>query len=177
MTSRCQDRKIRLAHLRNCHLTATETALNTVGTHNRQISPKTVGSRLREIGLQARRPYVGLPLTQARRLRRMAWLTAHMPRLFLMRQWRQVLFTDESRFTLCRADGQRRVYQRHGECFADACVVERDQFGGGSIMVWGGIAHRIKSQLIIVAGNMTTVRYIRMRSCVLLQSRLCNNVI
>ena len=72
MTSRRQDRTIRLAHLRNRHLTATETALNTVGTHNRQISPKTVGSRLREIGLRARRPYVGLPLTQARRLRRMA---------------------------------------------------------------------------------------------------------
>ena len=51
VTSRRQDRTIRLAHLRNRHLTATETALNTVATHNRQISPKTVGSRLREIGL------------------------------------------------------------------------------------------------------------------------------
>ena len=159
VTSRRQDRTIRLAHLRNCNLTATETALNTVGTHNRQISPKTVGSRLREIGLRARRPYVGLPLTQARRLRRMAWLTAHAPRLFPMRQWRRVLFTDESRFTLYRADGRRRVYRRRGERFADACVVERDRFGGGSVMVWGGIAHGIKSQLIIVAGNMTAVRY------------------
>ena len=147
MTSRRQDRTIRLAHLRNRHLTATETALNTVGTHNRQISPKTVGSRLREIGLRARRPYVGLPLTQARRLRRMAWLTAHAPRLFPMR------------FTLYRADGRRRVYRRRGERFADACVVERDRFGGGSVMVWGGIAHGIKSQLIIVAGNMTAVSY------------------
>ena len=158
VTSRRQDRTIRLAHLRNRHLTATETALNTEGTHNRQISPKTVGSRLREIGLRARRPYVGLPLTQARRLRRMAWLTAHAPRLFPMRQWRRVLFTDESRFTLYRADGQRRVYRR-GERFADACVIEQDRFGGGSVMVWGGIAHGIKSQLIIVAGNMTAVRY------------------
>ena len=112
VTSRRQDRTIRLAHLRNRHLTATETALNTVGTHNRQISPKTVGSRLREIGLRARRPYVGLPLTQARRLRRMAWLTAHAP------------------FTLCRADSRRRVYRRRGERFADVCVVERDRFGG-----------------------------------------------
>ena len=159
MTSRRQDRTIRLAHLRIRHLTATETALNTVGTHNRQISPKTVGSRLREIGLRARRPYVGLPLTQARRLRRMACLTAHASRLFPMRQWRRVLFTDESRFTLYRADGRRRVYRRRGERFADACVVERDRFGGGSVMVWGGIAHGIKSQLIIVAGNMTAVRY------------------
>ena len=158
MTSRRQDRTIRLAHLRNRHLTATETALNTVGTHNRQISPKTVGSRLREIGLQARRPYVGLPHTQARRLRRMAWLTAHVPRLFPMRQWRRVLFTDESRFTFYRADG-RRVYRHRGERFADACVVERDRFWGGFVMVWGGIAHGIKSRFIIVAGNMTAVRY------------------
>ena len=82
-----------------------------------------------------------------------------LPRLFPMRQWRRVLFTDESRFTLYRADGRRRVYRRRGERFADACVVERDRFGGGSVMVWGGIAHGIKSQLIIVAGNMTAVRY------------------
>ena len=66
MTSRRQ------AHLRNRQLTATETALNTVGTHNRQISPRTVRRRLREHGFQARRPYVGPPRTQARRLRRMA---------------------------------------------------------------------------------------------------------
>ena len=89
----------------------------------------------------------------------MAWLTGHAPRLFLMRQWRPALFTDESRFTLYRADDRRRVYRRRGERFADACVVERDRFGDGSVMVWGGIAHRIKSQLIIVAGNMTAVRY------------------
>ena len=35
MASRRRDRTIRLAHLRNRHLTATETALNRVGTHNR----------------------------------------------------------------------------------------------------------------------------------------------
>ena len=117
LTSQRQDRTIRLAHLWNRHLTATETALNTVGTHNRQISPKTVGSRLREIGLRAHHPYVSLPLTQAHRLRCMALLTAHAPRLFPMRQWRRVLFTDESRFTLYRADGRCCVYRRRGERF------------------------------------------------------------
>ena len=82
-----------------------------------------------------------------------------LPRLFPMRQWRRVVFTDESRFTLYRTDGRRHVYRPRRERFADACVVERDRFGGGSVMVWGGIAHGIKSQLIIVAGNMTAVRY------------------
>ena len=149
VTSRRQDRTFRLAHLRNRHLTATETALNTVGTHNRQISPKTVGSRLREIGLRARRPYVGLPLTQARRLRRMAWLTAHAPRLFPMRQWR-LLFTDESRFTLYRADGRRRVYRRRGERCADACVVERDRIRGGGGWLRYGLGRHCSRDKITV---------------------------
>ena len=46
-----------------------------------------------------------------------------------MRHGRRVLFTDESRFTLFSLDGRRRVYRRRGECFADACVNERDSFG------------------------------------------------
>ena len=76
-------------------------------------------NRLHEFGLRARRHYIGFPLTRARRTRRMAWLAAHGPRQFPMRQWRRVFFTDESQFTLFRQDGRRR-----GECFADACVLE-----------------------------------------------------
>ena len=159
VTSQRQDRAIRLAHLRNRHLTATETVVNTLGSHNRRIHPKTVRNRLREFGLRARRPYVGLPLNRARRARRMAWVTARAPRRFPMRQWRRVLFTDESRFTLFRADGQRRLYRRCGKQFADACVFERDRHGGGSVMVWGVISHGVMSPLIVVPGNITAVRY------------------
>ena len=160
MMSQCQDRAIHLAHLHNCHLTATETAVNTVGSHNRRIHPKTIRNRLREFGLRARRPNVGLPLNRARRARRMAWVTAQASRCFPMGQWRRVFFTDESRFTtFFPADGRRRLYRRRGERFADACVFERDRYGGGSIMVWGGILHGVKSPLIVVPGNLTAVRY------------------
>jgi hypothetical protein len=105
-----------------------------------------VRNRLREFGLRARRPYIGFPLTRARRTRRMAWLAEHGPRQFPMRQWRRVSFTDESRFTLFRPDCQRRG------------VLERDRFGGGSDMVWEGISHGVKSPWIIIAGNLTGVR-------------------
>ena len=69
-----------------------------------------------------------------------------------MRQWKRVFFTDESQLTLFRPDGR-------GERFADACVLERDRFRGGSVMVLGGISHRLKSPLIVIAGNLTGVRY------------------
>ena len=152
VTTPRQDRAVRLSHLRNRHVTATDTALTTVGNHNRHIHPKTVRHQLREFGLRARRPYIGFPLTRARRARRMAWLAAHGPRQFPMRQWRQVFFTDESWFTLFHPD-----YRRRGERFADACILERDRFGGGSVMVWGGISHGLKSPLIVIAGNLTGV--------------------
>ena len=88
----------------------------------------------------------------------MAWVTAHAPRRFPLRQSRQVFFTDKSR-SLYRSDGRQRVYRSNGERSADACVVERDRFGGGSVMVWEGISHGLKSQLVIVDGNLTAARY------------------
>ena len=95
ITTPRQDRAICLPHLRNRHFTATETAFTTVGNHNRHIHVKNVRNRLREIGLRARRPYIGFPLTRERCAHRMAWLALHGPIQFPMRQWRRVFFTDE----------------------------------------------------------------------------------
>ena len=62
-------------------------------------------------------------MTQARRLRRMAWLTAHAPGPVETSH-----FKEESRFTHFRPDGPRHVYRRRGKRFTDACVDERDRF-------------------------------------------------
>lgn len=150
-----EDRAIRLAHLRD----RSRTAVQSANSFPRRISEKTIRNRLRHFGIRARRPYVGLPLTDRRRGVRLNWLQRFGPHRFSMRQWRKVLFTDESRFTLQRADGRKRVYRRRGERYADACVVERDRFGGGSVMVWGGIAYGHKMPLIVINGNLNAVQY------------------
>ena len=59
VTTQCQDRRIRLVHLRNRLRTATETAREVIGTHGRRVCPRTVRNRLRELDLRPRRPYVG----------------------------------------------------------------------------------------------------------------------
>ena len=94
VTTPRQDRAIHLAYLRNRHVTATETALTTVGNRNRHIHPKTVRNRLREFGLRAHPPYIGFPLSRTRRARGMACFAAHGPKQFPIRQWRRVFFTD-----------------------------------------------------------------------------------
>ena len=70
-----------------------------------------------------------------------------------------ILFSDESRFHLDSSDGRSRVYRRVGERYQDNCVVERRLFGGGSIMVWGGITGNARMPLVVINRNLTGARY------------------
>ena len=63
-----------------------------------------------------------------------------------------MLFSDESRFNVSHADGRQRVYRRRGERFRNACIRERDRFGGGGVMVWGGIMGGQRTRLIVIRG-------------------------
>ena len=159
VTTARQDRLMRFTHLRNRTRTVVETAITMPGTHNHRISAQTVRDRLREFGIRAYRPNVGNPLTPRRRLARMQWLRRHDPRIWRRQCWQAVLFTDESRFNLFRADGRRRVYRRRNELYADCFVIERDRIGGGSVMVWGGIAYGRRTQLHNIRGHLNAIRY------------------
>ena len=158
VTTQVQDNGIRTRHLRNRRLPATRTAAVTIGSHNRPINAHTVIRRLQERGIRARRPYVGPVLTRRHRQARLQWCHAH--RRWLVRQWNQVLFSDESRFTLEKADGRVRIYRRVGERYSDACVTEVDRFRRGSVMVWGGINHQGKTDLVVIRGNLNAQGYI-----------------
>lgn len=155
ITSAAQDRYIRLLHLRNRTKTATETASNIPGL--RRISAQTVRNRLRQNGLRARRPYFGVVLRRQHRLARVRW--CNRLRDWNLRNWRRVWFSDESRFQLQRRDGRTRVYRRRNERFTRNCVLEVDNFGGGSVMVWGAISCARKTQLVHIPGNLNAVRY------------------
>jgi len=139
VTSRAQDRYILNQHLRDRFRSATDTAAVTPGTHNNRMSAQTVRNRLAESGLHGRRPYVGSVLSRRRRNNREQWALRHIN--WTRQRWRTLLFTDESRFVLSRADGRVRLYRRRNERYADCCVLQRDRFGGGgSVMVWDSIA-------------------------------------
>jgi len=58
VTTLCQDRTIRLMHLRNRLMTATRTASEIPGRNRPVVSRYTVLSRLRGFGIRCRRPFV-----------------------------------------------------------------------------------------------------------------------
>ncbi|GFX26666.1 transposable element Tcb1 transposase [Trichonephila clavipes] len=79
---------------RECYAAAKTVAL---GHRMKGVQPNST-YRLHEGGLYARRPIVCIPLTPRHRLARRRWAAEH--RDWEQHDWSQVLFTDESRFSL-----------------------------------------------------------------------------
>ena len=57
-------------------------------------------------------------------------------------------------------DRRHRVWRRRGERYANCAVVEHDRYGGGSLIVWGGISVRSRTELLVLNGTLTGQRYI-----------------
>lgn len=98
----------------------------------RNICSRTVINRLRETGLHARHPNRVPLLTARHRRARLAYANDH--RNWNLRQWTNVLFTDESRFNLYGNDRRSLVWRRRGERFRQNFVRPVVAYGGGSVM-------------------------------------------
>nr|KAG5698565.1 hypothetical protein BaRGS_027076 [Batillaria attramentaria] len=57
-------------------------------------------------------------------------------------------------------DRRQRVWRRRNQRFHNAFVAQHDRFGGGSLMVWGGISVQGKTDLhVFWNGTLTAIRY------------------
>ena len=123
---------------------------------NINISQQTIRNRLHGFNLRSRRPAVRPRLTPAHRAARRAFCRRHVR--WTRHQWSQVLFSDESRFTMNHNDGRLRFWRRPGQRFIDATVQEKVAFGGGSVMVWGAFSLHHRTPLYHVQDNLNGLR-------------------
>ena len=71
-----------------------------------------------------------------------------------------MLFTDESRFSLTSDSGRIHIWRERGTRNNRANIIERDRFGGGGVLVWGGIMLGTRTDLhIFQGGSVTGARY------------------
>ncbi|GFV70305.1 HTH_Tnp_Tc3_2 domain-containing protein [Trichonephila clavipes] len=86
---------------------------------------------------RSRRPLRRLPLTPHHRQCR---LDFYRPRAtWSVTDWRRVIFSDESRFSLSADDHRTRVWRRTGQRSDPAFIVERHTAISQGVTVWGAM--------------------------------------
>lgn len=152
------DRFIRVQTLRNRRQTAVQTQNLLREIRDVRVSERTVRRRIKELGLNSRVPAKAPKLEVGHRRARLRFARDHQN---WTSEWNCVLFTDESRFCVNFVDGRERMWRYPGERYNPTNFTETVAYGGGSVMVWGGICLGARTELVIVDGGaLTAQRYI-----------------
>jgi transposase len=158
VTTSQDDRYLALTARRHRRMTGRQLALELSVASGRRVSRQTVYRRLNERGMYARRPMVCVPLNTVQRRARLSWSREHLN--WTQEQWSHVLFTDESRFSLQTDSCRIFIWRERGTRNHPSNIIERESFGGGGLMVWGGITLNGRTDLhVIDYGTLTGQRY------------------
>ena len=157
-TSPREDRNMKFNSLKDRRLTGKALALKLVPNFTKnQVSVATVKRRLQDVGLNGRVARKKPWLTKANIKRRFEWAKAH--RDWTPEQWRRVIFSDESPFTLFPDTGKMYVRRRINEEYLPECLAPTVKFGGGKIQVWGCFTYNGAGPLYRIMGKMDGPKY------------------
>ncbi|UYV63860.1 hypothetical protein LAZ67_2005843 [Cordylochernes scorpioides] len=152
------DRYLVVTAKRHREMTAIQLSNGLSSDTGTRISRQTVYRRLHEGALYARRPMVCIPLTSAHRRARLNWGLEH--HAWTHDQWANVLFSDESRFSLNTDSRRVFICREPGTRYHPSNTREIDSFRGGSLLVWAGISSSRRTPLhIFSGGTLTAQRY------------------
>jgi transposase len=157
-TTPAQDRFLRVLTLRQRFVTTRMLQSQLENVEGIRISIETIRQRLRKDNLQPRIPVRGPAIPMNNRRTRLHFAREHHN--WVVADWENVLWTDESRFCLYTCDRRVRVFRRPNERYAQCNFMNTTLFGGGSVMVWGGISLNARTELVVLNGNLNADRYI-----------------
>ncbi len=99
------------------------------------ISERTTRRTLKQMGYSSRRPHRVLLLSAKNRKMRLQFAQAHQN--WTIEDWKNVAWSDGSRFLLRHSDGRVRIWCKERDSMDPSCLVSTAQAAGGGVMVWG----------------------------------------
>lgn len=157
ITSESEDRALKFRSLKNRWQTAPALRLTVTTKQKKRPSITTVQRRLREAGLYGRVAAKKPLLSYKQRINRLNWAKKYKD--WTIEQWRNVIFSDESPFTLLPRSGRIYVRRRANERFLPPCLIPTLKFGGGKIQVWGCFSYTKVGPLKRIEGKLTGAKY------------------
>jgi hypothetical protein len=153
ITTRIQDRHLRIMSMRDRRATSVSLAkdLNHPDAA-KQISSRTIRRRLQSFGLNGRIARRKPLLTAKNIQQRIRWAKKY--RDWTVDQWKKVLWSDESPFTIFPSPSKQYVRRRPGEELRRGCIVPTVKHGGGKVMVWGSFTANGVGPIIRINGKM-----------------------
>lgn len=126
------------------------------------VSNQTIMRSLHDSGLCSRVKAMKHRLTTNHVKQRMTFARSHLG--WSLDDWKDVIFTDESKFNLYGPDGYNRVWRRSGPAYSDHHYHRMVKFGGGHVMVWGCITYSGVGQLAFIDSTMDAGLFVRVLS-------------
>ncbi|GFS64879.1 transposable element Tcb1 transposase [Trichonephila clavipes] len=136
----------------NCFIRATIQAqiASSLGV---SVSFQTIERHLAEGHLGSWRPLRVLPLTPIHQSLRLEW--CHARGSWTTVNWNQVVFSDETRFSLNSDDNRVRVWKPRGQHLNPAFALQQHTAPTAGVLVWSVIAYDTRSPLVLIRGLMT----------------------
>lgn len=157
ITNLAEDRNIVITSKRNRKLTAPEITAHFNTNRSTKVSVDTVKRRLRNAGLFGRVAVKKPFLRKENMKKRLKW--AHEHKNWSLEQWKNVLWTDESKFEIFGSKKRTYVRRKPGERMMNQCVVPKVKHGGGSVMVWGCFGNNKVGDLFKINGILRKEQY------------------
>lgn len=156
-TTERQDRSIKIASVRNPKLSSRAIGLQLKSILKKTISPRTIRRRLVDAGLPGRIARKKPFLTALQTDYRLRWCKERKD--WSSEEWENVLWSDESPFTLFADSGRLWIHRRVGEEYRKECLAPTVKFGGGKLMVWGCFSAHGVGDIYRINGKVNAARY------------------
>ncbi len=122
------------------------------------ISEHTTHRTLKQMRYSSRRTHRVPLLSVKNRKRRLQFTQAHQN--WTIEDWKNVAWSDESRFLLRHSDGRVRIWHKEHESMDPSYLVSMVQAAGGGVMVWGIFSWHTLGPLVPIEHHLNTTVYL-----------------
>ena len=122
------------------------------------VSTKTVRRELHKSGFYGRAAIRKPLLSKTNVSKHLEW--CRNLQNWSLEQWKNVIFSDESSFTLFPTSGRVYVWRQPKEAFNRDCLLPTVKHGGGSVMIWGAISWKSTGPMISLHGRINSRDYL-----------------